>query len=760
MPPLVKSALLLDAGMTVQAAARRLAQHGFWRDPEEPFARAWLQEYVARISESISRAKTASAQRASGRAFATSSVDATARAPTLAEAARLLARPAAGQWAIIRRQDGVTLFWYAFRIVDLLASLSGVAPGRTMRDVLDLHEAKATPTATVEAENVPSSGPEVQVVVNGLAAVGVKEPGKRSRTKSINYDDIFRGSVTRPGTRDAYAPDTDAAKAAGVSTGGFPFLEAPQKVAVGVPFELEIGLSGAPVAGVATTGRLVLQAPAGTTTIPVEVQVVAEGFSAPAGWRRTLDVAVADPTKARARVLLVAMAQAEPVRLTSLAVQFVVGGVARGAASRNIIVEGAPGLAPPPDERGLSWVDAAAPPPPITLGATPFVPDIELDIAKPDANVTRGNYRCVMRNAHGVPVPDEAVTIDLGEDAGTFAKGLIDQIRQHSGKPIVAILLDGVAAQIAGKLPGEFWDVLRGVAVKVTDRPITLQLNSAEPYVPWELALIDPPVDPARPSFLGAQVVMGRWIQGDRNIVAPPRHARAVRAMAVMAGMYKATAGLVPLPQAIEEAKALTQAFAAMPAIPLDCTAANLQTLLDAKINFNFNAIGGVECVHFAGHGEVDPTRPGDAVIYLNDGEPITPLFFRNCMLGKNYGPFLFLNACMVGVAGELLGDYGGFPGGCLAGGFCGLVAPLWAVNDSVAKAFAIEFYREALSARADGSSVPEILRQLRAKYSRQNPVSSYLAYVYYGNPYLRLSWTAPSAAAARAAQAPADGGS
>ena len=48
-----------------------------------------------------------------------------------------------------------------------------------------------------------------------------------------------------------------------------------------------------------------------------------------------------------------------------------------------------------------------------------------------------------------------------------------------------------------------------------------------------------------------------------------------------------------------------------------------------------------------------------------------------------------------------MLGDYGGFPGNCLAGGFCGLIAPLWAVNDDVAKAFAIEFYDEALSGRS-----------------------------------------------------------
>jgi len=739
--------------MSVHAAARRLAQHGFWIDPEQPAVRSWLEEYVARIVASLAgTAQPLASNRESGGDTATSSTDVPAAIPTFEEAARLLARSAENQWAAVRRQDGVTIFWYACRITELLEVFSRVAPEQTVRESLDLHE--YTSTRAIQAEALSSSGPQLQVVLHGHDLVGVKEPEGPADV----LDGTLRGGVTFDLEEPLVPAEHGAEKAAGVEVCGFPFLDAPQKVTVGVRFDLEIGLSKTPVVGVASTGPLVLHAPAGTTTIPVEVQVVAEGFSAPEGWRSKLEVAVADPTKARVKIPLIALSQAERVRLASLSVHFVVDGVARGAALRNIVVEAKAGIAPLPDSRGVSWLAAAGPPPVIGLDPTPFVPDIELDIGKPDGNVTRGRYKCVMRNAHGVPVPDEAPTIDLGEDAGTFAKTLIDQVRQYSGDPLVALMLEGIAGQIAGKLPGEFWDVLRGVAGKVTDRPIILQLNSAEPYVPWELAWVEPALDPARPNFLGAQVVMGRWVLGDHNIVLPPRHARSVRAMAVMAGMYNTAAGLVALPQAIEEAQTLTQSFAALPAVPLDCTAANLQSLLDAKIHFNFNPIGGVECVHFAGHGEVDPTRPGDAAIYLSDGRPVTPTLFRNSVLGKTYAPFLFLNACMVGTAGQMLGDYGGFPGNCLAGGFCGLVAPLWAVKDSVARSLAIEFYREALSSDRIGGSVADILRQLRAKYDRQQPVPSYLAYVYYGNPYLRLGQAVPAADTAGHGKPAADG--
>ena len=366
----------------------------------------------------MSRAGTArpdASDRGSGGHAATSTADVRAAVPTPEEAARLLARPAEGEWAALRRQDGVTIFWYACQITELLKVFSRVSPEQTVLESLDLHE--YTSTRVIQVEDLPSSGPQLQVVLHGHDLLGVKEP--EGRPDNFDFDRTFRETVTpaAPSVPAAYGteeaagvtvwrggaetvwrggaetveskvPSVPAAygteEAARVTVRGYPFLDAPQRVTVGVSFELEIGLSGAPVVGVATTGPLVLHAPAGTTTIPVEVQVVADGFSAPQGWRRTLDVAVADPTKARVRIPLIAMVQADPVRLTSLSVHFVVGGVARGAASRNVVVETKAEIAPPPDGRGLSWVDAAEPPPVITLDAIPFVPDIEVDITKPD----------------------------------------------------------------------------------------------------------------------------------------------------------------------------------------------------------------------------------------------------------------------------------------------------------------------------------------------------------------------------------------
>jgi hypothetical protein len=737
----MKDAILLDAGMTVGAALRRLAQHGYWTYPDALEARLWLDEYTTNINKLAAhagQARSDGSDESGGAAVAVRTA-----VLTFEDAVRLNARSQDGRWAAIRRQDDVTIFWYARPVRDVLGILSNAAPDTTVCVALDLHETSAAPP--IQVMDLPKSDGKLAVVLHGNDLIGVNEftpPYVDLHTRGV--EDLVRGAQSESVSETPLA-SSSADEGTGVAVRAFPLLQAPQKVTVGVGFDLEIGLSETPVVGVTSTGKLVLRAPEGATIIPVEVQVVADGFEAPQGWRQKLEVLVANPTKARLMVALVPLPQNDAVRLTSLWVHFVVGGVTCGTASRNVVVESVTGTARPPNQRGISWLGAEGPPTAITIGEAPLVPDIELDISKPDGNAAQGSYRCVIRNAHGVPVPNGPLAIELGSDANTFAKTLIDQVRQFSGKPLVANLLESVGEQVAEKLPPEFWTVLQAVAALVKKRPITFQLNSSEPYVPWELAVVDPLIDAARPKFLAAQVAMGRWILGSRGVKSPPRSVRNVQAMAVMAGMYNANAGLQPLPQAIEEAKAIAKSYETLPTIPLDCTEANFKALLDATLSYNFNSIGGVQCVHFAGHGEVDPSRPGDAAIYLSDGGPISPLFFRASILGKEHSPFIFLNACMVGAGGEMLGDFGGFPGNCLAGGFCGLIAPLWAVNDGVAKSIALEFYRK-MFAGPEGRTVAEILQELRSNYDDKEPVSSYLAYVYYGNPYLKFTRAPPEA--------------
>ena len=52
--------------------------------------------------------------------------------------------------------------------------------------------------------------------------------------------------------------------------------------------------------------------------------------------------------------------------------------------------------------------------------------------------------------------------------------------------------------------------------------------------------------------------------------------------------------------------------------------------------------------------------------------------------------PFVFLNACQVGSAGEMLGSYNGIAEAFLQAGATAVVAPLWNVDDTIAQKIAL----------------------------------------------------------------------
>lgn len=176
-------------------------------------------------------------------------------------------------------------------------------------------------------------------------------------------------------------------------------------------------------------------------------------------------------------------------------------------------------------------------------------------------------------------------------------------------------------------------------------------------------------------------------------------------------------------------------------AIKLIAEPPQIKQLLTAKLPTAGGATGA-EAVHFACHGEATQGHVLDAAIILGQGQRMSPTWLANAPLGKQHRPFLFLNACQVGKAGELLGSFSGFAGESLKGGFSGFLAPLWSVDDGLAHDMALEFYDRVFGA---GGTPPEpvasVLRDLRRRFAPESEKSSAtrLAYVFYGHPNLTL---------------------
>ena len=348
------------------------------------------------------------------------------------------------------------------------------------------------------------------------------------------------------------------------------------------------------------------------------------------------------------------------------------------------------------------------------------------------------------------PEPCWKASIDFGKDSKSFASALVQEVRSFASDASVENLLRGWGIAVADTLPEEVEDALRQVAAKTAPRPPSVLILSAEPYVPWELTVLEHPLDSQLPPFLGVQTVLGRWLR-DRPSAPPAAGAAAqarkpplqppgsirVRNMAVMKGVYKLESGLRPLPEAEAEADSLVREHGAL---DLPATTQGLKQLLDARLRRDNREIGGAGAVHFAGHGDFNAASPDASVMLLSDGRPLPSSMFRSASYGGQEQPLLFLNACMSGIGDEIFGAMGGFPGNCLRGGFGGVLGALWEVDDAVAREVALDFWRRALP--PDGSDpepVGAILRDLRARYAPDDPVPTYLAYVYYGHPSLTL---------------------
>jgi hypothetical protein len=325
----------------------------------------------------------------------------------------------------------------------------------------------------------------------------------------------------------------------------------------------------------------------------------------------------------------------------------------------------------------------------------------------------------------------------------------VDDIRVYADGPLLDVAIRSLGQLISQILPPAFFSALEEVGALTRPQPPSVLIVSAEPYVPWELAWMIHPFEPNRPAFLGAQAIVGRWLRGKpetlagddgvaRPAVHPPEHI-GVERVAVMAAWYKACDGMSRLPEAEAEADALVQSHGC---VALPARADQLRDFLNASLRVGAERVE-FQALHFAGHGTFDPAMPDASALFLEGGTPVRSTLFRAARYGGERQPLLFLNACMLGIGGSVYNDMGGFPGNSLRGGFGGVLGSLWEVDDVIAHEFAVEFWRRALPpAPTPGEPIGEILRDLRARYvasEDEAPLATYLSYVYYGHPRLRL---------------------
>jgi hypothetical protein len=287
----------------------------------------------------------------------------------------------------------------------------------------------------------------------------------------------------------------------------------------------------------------------------------------------------------------------------------------------------------------------------------------------------------------------------------------------------VGVLTD-LGSQLWAHLPQAFRDEYLRLA-GLASPPRSLFVFSDELGFPWEIVRPSGRIDGRFVDLppLGVQHVLGRWRPG---IAARPQpQSLAVR----QAALVVPDADSAGLPYAGQELSALSRLLPNARALR-PAGRADVDRLLKST---------DVQLVHFSGHGVVGANADLTA-LELEAGDSISSMAFASTALADQARPVLYLNACSVGRAGQVLARAGGFAGNCIASGWSGVIAPYWPVYDPSAANFSVAFYRKLLSGRAIG----EALQELRAE-SPDDPTAQ--SYAYFGDPYARLALGPPSAA-------------
>ncbi|MGJ6966300.1 hypothetical protein ACSDR0_30760 [Streptosporangium sp. G11] len=291
---------------------------------------------------------------------------------------------------------------------------------------------------------------------------------------------------------------------------GIPLIEAPAEAVAGWGAEVAIGVAP----GQGQDGTAIPREP-----IDLDIQLVAEGFDAPGGWRVLLRADQASPYP-RAVVNLVALAQEEPEAARQIQATYAVRGQVIGFGLRAITVHGSPGSLG--GHEALEPVSGTR----IRPSLTGEPPDVTAIIVHGDRP---GRLWWTYRSPHFV-TPDRAERCDLGARASEFGRHLTGQGR----------LSEELGREVGSRVPRGFWELLNAVAGRVAPRRPSVLILSQEPHVPWELAVLEQPYDPSLPGYLNCQAVTGGWpLGGRRPELPPPVNARADR-LAVVYGEAQA----------------------------------------------------------------------------------------------------------------------------------------------------------------------------------------------------------------------------
>jgi hypothetical protein len=257
------------------------------------------------------------------------------------------------------------------------------------------------------------------------------------------------------------------------------------------------------------------------------------------------------------------------------------------------------------------------------------------------------------------------------------------------------------------------------------DRVRTLQINSDEPWIPWEVCKLEGVVDGSveEGPFFAEAFKVTRWF---RRVPAVPRITLDNIALVV-----PSDSGLASAAAEKDYVAALGSATRSVKSIA--ATRADVEQAMQAAVYDGW---------HFTGHARASATADADqSPIELENSEKLTPadIVGRTSNFLKTR-PFVFLNACQSAQAGMSLTGAGGWAQRLIKvpadrPSAAAFVGTYWQVDDDKAFAFAKALYDRLI---VDGMPIGQAAHEARrAAQSRDGEPydTSWLAYTVYADP-------------------------
>jgi hypothetical protein len=245
----------------------------------------------------------------------------------------------------------------------------------------------------------------------------------------------------------------------------------------------------------------------------------------------------------------------------------------------------------------------------------------------------------------------------------------------------------------------------------------SIRVHSDEMIFPWELVVPHRLEERIKLRPLGIEHVIGRWKPG-RKLRPSPQRIRAEKFVL----LRPAYSGNDQLPWAEAEEAALTKLLAGIEV---------MRPANEKAVRRLFERTD-VKLLHFSGHGDFNAANADLSKLVLENNTSIDVLSLANTTFGAAGNPIIYLNACGLGASAMTVGRAGGFANACIDGGYSGLLASYWAVNDASAARLSVGLYKKLLA----GEAIGDALRDLRDK-NRDDP--AFLSCAYFGDPWTRL---------------------